>query len=190
MPLSSRVINPPIIRLAKDARVKTILDAGCGNGFLAGQLSELGYDVMGVDTDKGGVEIASRKFPKANFSVGNFSEAPARSNNDLVVSTEVVEHLYSPHELVNYAFQAVKPGGTFAISTPYHGYLKNVAISATDRWDHHHGVSHHGGHIKFWSRKTLTALLESAGFKVDGFIGVGRMPYLWMSMILTAQRPL
>jgi 2-polyprenyl-6-hydroxyphenyl methylase/3-demethylubiquinone-9 3-methyltransferase len=45
-----------------------------------------------------------------------------------------------------------------------------------------------GGHVKFWSRRTLTVLFNEQGFQVDSFIGAGRLPGLWKSMILTAAR--
>ena len=73
------------------------------------------------------------------------------------------------------------------ISTPYHGYLKNLALSILDKWDKHHTVLWHGGHIKFWSRKTLTLLLQENGFNVIAFHGIGRLPYLLKSMILVAR---
>jgi hypothetical protein len=46
----------------------------------------------------------------------------------------------------------------------------------------------HGGHIKFWSRATLSQLLRDNGFTVIDFSGVGRVPYLWKSMVLVAQK--
>jgi hypothetical protein len=95
------------------------------------------------------------------------------------VSTEVVEHLFSPHLLPNFAWQLLSEGGYLVISTPYHGYIKNLALSVSDKWDSHHTPLWNGGHIKFWSRKTLTQLLEDNGFKVIGSSGVGRIPYLW-----------
>lgn len=101
----------------------------------------------------------------------------------------MVEHLYAPHELGSFCFRALKPGGTLLISTPYHGYLKNLALALLNKWDHHHTVDWHGGHIKFWSRRTLTQMLEGAGFTVTGFVGVGRIPLLWKSMILVARKP-
>lgn len=73
------------------------------------------------------------------------------------------------------------------ISTPYHGYLKNLALSAFNKWDKHHTPLWHGGHIKFWSRRTLTSLIEANGFRVTEFHGVGRAPWLWKSMILVAR---
>jgi hypothetical protein len=44
-----------------------------------------------------------------------------------------------------------------------------------------------GGHIKFWSKKTLSELLKREGFEVIDFHGVGRLPYLWKSMVLIAK---
>jgi hypothetical protein len=46
----------------------------------------------------------------------------------------------------------------------------------------------HGGHIKFWSRNTLSLLLQESGFEVVAFSGVGRFPYLWKSMVLVARK--
>lgn len=106
---------------------------------------------------------------------------------DAVVSTEVVEHLFSPHLLPAFARQIMLEGGYLVISTPYHGYLKNLALSVFNKWDKHHTPLWHGGHIKFWSRKTLTQLLEENGFRVTAFHGAGRLPWLWKSMILVAQ---
>jgi hypothetical protein len=77
-------------------------------------------------------------------------------------------------------------GGAIIISTPYHGYLKNLALSVFNHWDKHHTPLWDGGHIKFWSKRTLTVLLEEQGFKVEKIIGVGRLPYLWKSMVLMA----
>jgi hypothetical protein len=74
------------------------------------------------------------------------------------------------------------------VSTPYHGYLKNLVISLLDKWDSHHTALWHGGHIKFWSQSTLTQLFSENGFTVCGFFGVGRVPFLWKSMIIVGQK--
>ena len=74
-------------------------------------------------------------------------------------------------------------------TTPYHGYWKNVVMALTGKLDAHFTVLWDGGHIKFWSRRTLTRLLEEAGFRVERFVGVGRVPLLWKSMILVARKP-
>ena len=99
-----------------------------------------------------------------------------------------IEHLFTPHRLPDYAHSVLREGGYLVVSTPYHGYLKNLLLSLFDKWDYHHKSPCVGGHIKFWSRATLTELLEDHGFRVLGFSGVGRLPFLWKSMILVAER--
>jgi 2-polyprenyl-6-hydroxyphenyl methylase/3-demethylubiquinone-9 3-methyltransferase len=66
--------------------------------------------------------------------------------------------------------------------------LKNLALSIANKWDFHHTPLWHGGHIKFWSRKTLSQLLTEGGFEVVGFHGVGRLPLLWKSMVIVARK--
>jgi 2-polyprenyl-3-methyl-5-hydroxy-6-metoxy-1,4-benzoquinol methylase len=85
---------------------------------------------------------------------------------DLVVSVEVVEHLYDPMSFVTRVREALAPGGVFVLTTPYHGYLKNLMVAASGRCDAHYNPLNKGGHIKFWSKRTITKLLESAGFNV------------------------
>jgi hypothetical protein len=75
------------------------------------------------------------------------------------------------------------------VSTPYHGYLKNLAVSLAGKWDTHADPLWDCGHIKLWSRKTLARLLTEAGFVDLRFRGAGRVPYMWMSMIMSADRP-
>jgi len=106
---------------------------------------------------------------------------------DAVVSTEVIEHLFSPAALPVFAKAVLKPGGYLIVTTPYHGWLKNVLIALTGKWDSHHTPLWEGGHIKFWSRRTLTTLLEENGFSVSQFLGAGRVFGLWKSMILVAR---
>jgi hypothetical protein len=64
---------------------------------------------------------------------------------DLVVSTEVVEHLYSPHAWAIGCFRALRPSGTLVLSTPFHGWFKNVALAISGRLDDHHDALREGG---------------------------------------------
>ena len=106
----------------------------------------------------------------------------------MVVSLEVVEHLYDPRAFARTLFNLVEPSGTAIVSTPYHGYWKNLAMALTGRLDHHFTALWDHGHIKFWSRATLRQLLQEAGFHSITFRRVGRVPALAKSMIAIAKR--
>jgi 2-polyprenyl-6-hydroxyphenyl methylase/3-demethylubiquinone-9 3-methyltransferase len=185
---------PQIVSLAPlMAAGVRVLDVGCGNGSMAGAFAERGCTVVGIDLSEQGIAQARAARPGLRFEVlaaddqvlVNLKEEPF----DIVVSTEVVEHLYDPRSFARGCFTATKPGGRFILSTPYHGYLKNLAISLTGTWDKHINPLWDGGHIKFWSRNTLGALLTEAGFTNIQFRGAGRIPKLWMSMVMSGDRP-
>jgi 2-polyprenyl-3-methyl-5-hydroxy-6-metoxy-1,4-benzoquinol methylase len=190
---SNSYITPDVIKILTKIGAKRVADLGAGNGSLCGQLASLGFQVVGVEHDKKGVDIARATNPSIPFYNFGVQDNPAdllRSEEhfDTVISTEVIEHLFAPHLLPIYAKQILKDNGYLVITTPYHGYLKNLALSVLDQWDKHHSALWHGGHIKFWSRESLSQLLEQNGFRVIGFSGLGRYPYLWKSMVLTAQK--
>lgn len=192
-PQSCGYITPGILVVLKELAVKRVLDLGAGNGKLCSELSRAGYQVAGVEHDRQGVEIARKHYPLIPFHNFGVQDDPAElltheETFDAVVSTEVIEHLFSPHLLPRYAAGVLREKGYLVITTPYHGYLKNLALSLCGKWDSHHTALWHGGHIKFWSRATLGLLLKENGFNIVGFSGVGRIPYLWKSMVLIAQR--
>lgn len=169
-----------------------IFDLGCGNGSMAHALSRLGYDVTGIDPSREGIEQAQRAYPSLRLDMGSAYDdlAGKYGRFPAVISLEVVEHLYAPRTFAAHLFDLLEPGGTAIVSTPYHGYLKNLVLAATGKMDAHFTALWDHGHIKFWSMRTLGALLREAGFIDLRFHRVGRVPALAKSMIVVAQRPL
>jgi SAM-dependent methyltransferase len=167
--------------------IQHICDLGCGNGYLAGRLSELGYQVTGVDASTSGIGVASKQYPKVKFVCSLLDECmPAVMSDapfDLVVSSDVIEHLYRPSDLLETATKLLKPRGHLVIGTPYHGYVKNLALGITGRMDAHFTALWDGGHIKFFSVNTLSELIRLHGFNDLRFSFYGRAPYLWKNMI-------
>ena len=194
-PHSCNYISPAILRALKNlGGIRRVADIGAGNGKLCGHIADQGYQVVGVEYDKRGVNIARANFPAINFYNFGVQDDPGevlaleKEEFDAVVSTEVIEHLFSPHLLPRYAYGLLKEGGYLIVTTPYHGYLKNLALSLANKWDFHHTPLWHGGHIKFWSRNTLMQLLRDNGFETVAFYGLGRVPYLWKSMLLVSRK--
>ena len=172
-----------------------ICDLGCGNGYLASRLANHGYDVTGVDASDTGIEIARAhhgsanvRFFRANLDSPEVERIPGAGAFHAAVSSDVIEHLYRPAALVEAAARLVKPGGLLVVGTPYHGYLKNLAISALGKWDRHHTVDWDGGHIKFFSVRTLSELLGRHGFSVESWHYHGRVRWLWKSMICVSRK--
>ncbi|MEQ1558603.1 MAG: methyltransferase domain-containing protein [Methyloglobulus sp.] len=172
---------------------KTILDIGCGNGVITNRLIRAGIDVFGIDASVGGIKIAKKQNPDRFFvqdlTSGQLPDALQHIQFDTLISTEVIEHLYCPRGFVEFCKRILLTngqGGNLIISCPYHGYLKNLALAITGQMDYHFQALWDGGHIKFWSKKTLTQLLEESGFRIIEFKGSGRFPFMWKSMFIKA----
>jgi len=146
--------------------------------------------VAGVDPSKSGIEIARKADPDLRLEVGNAYEDLAGRYGPFpaVVSLEVVEHVYYPRKFARCVNDLLEPGGRAIISTPYHGYLKNVALALTGKMDAHFTALWDHGHIKFWSVKTLTALFAEQGLVCEKVLRAGRFPTLAKSMILVFRK--
>lgn len=181
----------PLLALLNRDKNHCILDLGCGNGNFVDRLNTEGYNAFGVDSSKEGITVANARNPGRFFlqdvSTGKLPGELQNIKFDTIISTEVIEHLYDPERFINFCKEVLDDKGQLIISTPYHGYLKNLVLSLFNGWDKHHGAAWFGGHIKFWSKNTLSTLLRNAGFKVTDFKGCGRMPYFWKSMMIKAE---
>jgi len=184
-------LQAPLLSMLDKNTNRCILDIGCGNGYLANYLISQGYNVYGTDASEAGIVIARQanpdKFFVQDLSTGKLPPELQGLNFDTIVSTEVIEHLYDPAGFIEFCKSVLNGKGGIIITTPYHGYLKNLTLSLFNKWDRHLSPGWQGGHIKFWSKATLGKLLTDAGFKVVAFKGCGRAPYFWKSMIIKAQ---
>jgi 2-polyprenyl-3-methyl-5-hydroxy-6-metoxy-1,4-benzoquinol methylase len=183
---------------AVGANAGRVCDLGCGNGTFAIELAPNAGHIVGVDQSSSGIDVAKRSLgslENVSFVESAIDAAlPSRllQNGgpfDVVVSIDVIEHLLYPRILIDVAWQVLRPGGRLIVCTPYHGYLKNLAISLAGGWDAHHGVGWDGGHIKFFSVRTLSAMVSERGFEDVSFRYFGRAPYLWKNMICLARKP-
>jgi len=170
---------------------RRVFDLGCGNGAFAGRLADQAFEVTGVDPSTTGIEQAHRQWPTLELHNGSaYDDLRSRFGTfPALVSLEVVEHVYAPRDYAKCVADLLEPGGLAIISTPYHGYWKNLALALTGQFDRHFTALWDHGHIKFWSIRTLTCILNQAGLRVEQVHRVGRLPALAKSMIVVARKP-
>jgi 2-polyprenyl-3-methyl-5-hydroxy-6-metoxy-1,4-benzoquinol methylase len=186
LPMVAQIIE----RLDLKPSDRRIFELGCGNGSAAAFLAGRGFEVVGVDTSAEAIRIANQAYPALQLTRGSAYDdlAAGFGQFPVVTSLEVVEHVYYPRLFARCLFSLLQPGGMAIISTPYHGYWKNLALAVTGQMDAHFTALWDGGHIKFWSRRTIGLLLKEAGFRQIEFRTVGRVPPLAKSMIVTGKR--
>jgi len=181
---------PAVLRSLPQEKGLRLLDIGCGNGALSARLAEAGMRVTGIDFTLSGIDRARRSFPDLEFAAHDITEPlppELRGQFQVVVSAEVIEHLFLPRVLFARAAEALAPGGTLIVTTPYHGYWKNLAIAVTGRFDAHWVPLSDYGHIKFFSKATLGRLARECGFEPVRWIRAGRIPPLAATMVMTAR---
>jgi 2-polyprenyl-3-methyl-5-hydroxy-6-metoxy-1,4-benzoquinol methylase len=174
----------------RDWSDRRAFDLGCGNGSTCGMLSELGFAVTAVDPSDSGIAQARKAFPGVHAHVGSAYDdlAAAYGTFPLVVSLEVIEHCFDPRAFAKTFLSLIAPGGVGVLSTPYHSYLKNLALAVSGKMERHFTALWDGGHIKFFSVNTLRRLLKESGAGHVRFTRVGRLPVLAKSMVAVVQK--
>ena len=186
---------PTVLRLLDGLNLpagqRRLFEVGCGNGSVAHELARRGWDVTGVDPSAEGIAQANQNHPDLKLYSGSAYDDLAAQYGQfpVVLSLEVVEHVYFPRQYAATVFSLLQGGGTAILSTPYHGYWKNLALALSGKLDRHFTALWDHGHIKFWSMETLALLLEEAGFRDIRFARVGRIPALAKAMSAVARRP-
>jgi 2-polyprenyl-3-methyl-5-hydroxy-6-metoxy-1,4-benzoquinol methylase len=124
--------NDPALRNLSDVvlgllrgRSGRALDLGCGSGRLVAELARAGFEVDGVDVEARVIELGRRILARRGLNARLFAGDAydpalpiAAGGYDVVVCTEVLEHVGPWRELLARAGELLRPGGTLVVSVP------------------------------------------------------------------------
>lgn len=164
-----------------------VLDHGCGRGEFTQFLGSLGFQAVGLDISGSAIVYNRRDFPGLEF-VQAEADAPApfpAGSFDALWSSEVVEHVYDVQGIFAEFARLLRPGGLLVLTTPYHGWLKNLLVITLD-FDRHFNVE--GQHIRFWSKRSLTRVAERNHLRPIIWDTVGRLPWIARSFFVVFER--
>jgi len=101
-----------------------LLDVGCGSGTQLGiPLAEIGYQLTGVDAHQPSIDVAAdlgKGLPNARFICGTVNEVKT-NDFDVVILSEVLEHVADPAELLRSSIAHLKADGLAIVTVP-NGY--------------------------------------------------------------------
>ena len=104
--------------LREDITGKKLLDAGCGTGWFSKLSCERGAIVTSMDLGENLLSKVAQKCTSERV-VGSILEIPFKDNSfDIIVSSEVIEHVPDPYKAIQELFRVLKPGGTLVLTTP------------------------------------------------------------------------
>jgi len=148
---------------------KTVLDIGCGNGELAEALRDKGCRVTGVDISEKAVEEA-KKFLDDSFCFDiekeNWPEELLSKKFDLVIASEVVEHIFDPVIFMKKIKHLLKTDGKVIITTPNILFWKNRFKILFGKFQYENKGIMDYGHIRFFTASTIMAFFKKSGFRV------------------------
>jgi len=149
---------------------KYILDIGCGKGVLAEALKKRGHRVAGVEISEKALKIAAKYLDEAHrFNIED-KEWPADLRNkkfDIIIASEVMEHLFSPDSFIRRAKRLLKDGGKMIITVPNFLYWRNRMKMLFGFFEYRDEGILDFGHIRFFTRKSLIKTLDGLGLRVE-----------------------
>ena len=176
--------------LAAHGAPVTLLDFGCGNGSAVSQfLMRPGVEYYGVDIHEPSLRYAREHFggPHARF----LDAPPEGVEFDLLVYSDILEHLDDPVGFLKQHYPLLKPGGILAGSVPNgYGPFENEkrvdqVLHLTGAYNFALNLKHkmagrtpaagdapaaipynaESGHVQFFTRGALVRTIQAAGFR-------------------------
>ncbi|MEO1053268.1 MAG: methyltransferase domain-containing protein [Bacteroidota bacterium] len=172
-----------------------VLDVGCGNGIISLHLGHLGYDVQGIDVSEKAIEKAkaANKFDNVSFKTLSAEELAASGETyDVIICSEVLEHLDQPGSLLEKLHESLKEGGKLIVTVPNGNGPRELFVtrpmisirdnhswlwSAVNKFKRALGYSgkttqsdaDNLDHVQFFSKKDLLKLSHHNRFKIVQF---------------------
>jgi len=141
---------------------RTVLEAGCGEGYGADLLSRSAARIVALDYDAPTVGHVARRYPHLPVVRGHLVNLPLRSSAvDVVLTLQVIEHLWDQPRFLRECHRVLAPGGELAVSTP------NRLTFSPGR-----DIPLNPFHTRELTADELGGLLAGAGFTVTNMAGL------------------
>jgi 2-polyprenyl-3-methyl-5-hydroxy-6-metoxy-1,4-benzoquinol methylase len=139
-----------------------LLDLGCGAGTFLQHAQRAGWQVEGWEVSPYAAQFA-REHLGLSVRTGPMDlDQVAAESFEVVTMFDVIEHVYDPKQTLRNVYRVLKPRGRIVLTTPN---FAGVTFRLFGRRHYGLDTSERGlGHVTFFTRVTLEAFLESAGF--------------------------
>jgi ubiquinone/menaquinone biosynthesis C-methylase UbiE len=115
---STRQFIPPLLDAAGVSGNMSILDVGCGPGYVSAAARERGATPIGLDFSSEMIGLAKKMFPKIEFREGDAQNLPfADASFDRLLANFALLHLADPERACAEACRVLRPGGKFGFTT-------------------------------------------------------------------------
>lgn len=167
-----------VVKSTRPLNIESVLDVGCGEGFTLDRLhkEKIGKSYEGIEYEETAVELAKKMYPKLTFKQGDIYKLPYKSNSfDLVVCTEVLEHLEDPKKAYRELLRVSKK--YVLLSVPNEPFF---TVQRMARFQNILKLGAHPEHIQHWTMLSFMKFVKVRGVKVV----TRKLPMPWTMVIL------
>jgi 2-polyprenyl-3-methyl-5-hydroxy-6-metoxy-1,4-benzoquinol methylase len=158
------------INLLPDNQNLRILEIGCGNGATGALALQLNKCVEYVGIEMFESEGAKAKNLLSEVHIGNVETMalPYPSDYfDVLIASEVLEHLVDPYETVRRLCALVKPGGRILASSPNISWFGNIVGLIKGKFEYEEEGMMDRTHLRWFTPASYAAMFVEAGVRVD-----------------------
>ena len=158
-----------ILRWLGEGRGRKLLDVGAADGLLSRRLTELGWRVTAIEGDPALAQAGAR-YCERMITRNLDREIPVGEGPfDVIVYGDVLEHLVDPLRILVELDRSLAPGGFVVISVPNIAHLWIRLLLLFGRFDYlDRGILDHS-HLRFFTERSLRAMLADAGLLIERF---------------------
>lgn len=171
-----------LLSIARDISPDSILDVGSGEGFTLSLLKEkkIGNTLEGLEYSEVAIQLGKEMFPGVNLRQGDIYHMPYADNSfDLVICSEVLEHLERPEEALQELMRVTKKYCLFSVpNEPWFMTANFLRGKNVSRW------GNDIEHINHWSGGAFS---QFVGAKLE--VLVKKSPFPW-TMVLAKKKGL
>lgn len=144
----------------------SILDVGCASGWFLSRIKKKfpKAKCVGIDLYRDAIQFGKKKYPKITFKVADAHKIPYKSKTfDLVICTEVLEHIKDPEAALKEIKRILKKNGSAIIELDSGSVLFSIVwylwrMSRGNVWSH--------AHLHSFTVKKLERMLTKTGFEI------------------------
>lgn len=152
-----------LFQCLKELGTDNVLDAGCGEGFILSELkrNNIGKYLEGIDYSQEALDIGNKLFPDLVLKQGNIYSLPYQDNSfDLVICTEVLEHLEKPEKILDEIERVSRKYCLFSVPNEPYFKIGNL-IRGKNIWRLGNDIDH----VQNWSSKAFQDFIKTK-FKI------------------------
>lgn len=151
----------------KYRKINKILDVGCGVGFFLNEAKKRGWEVYGTEYSKTALERCRKNGIDMKEGELDYTQFDEKIEFDVITSFEVIEHLNQPNKEIVNVHKLLRKGGLFYCTTPNFNSIMRYYLK--DKYN----IIDYPEHLSYYTKKTLSNLLNKNGFKTVKFLSTG-----------------